>query len=689
MKNRREFIKSIGMGAAALYASNPVRLFSKENWENRPNVVLILADDLGYGDIQAYNKDSKIPTPNIDFLAENGISYTDAHSNSAVCTPTRYGLLTGRYAWRSRLKSGVLTGFSPHLIEKGRETIASLLKKKGYETACIGKWHLGWDWQTKSGNPFTDSWNETGEDADYSQPILNGPTEFGFDYFYGISGSLDMTPYVYVENDRVTEMPDNEIEKSEGTAFFREGPIAPDFHHEEVLPHLTDKAVSFINQYSQKEKPFFLYFPLTAPHTPILPGKEFQGKTGIGAYGDFVCQCDYTVGQVINALKKKNILDNTIILFTSDNGCSPMAGIKELEEQGHYPSYIYRGYKADIYEGGHRIPFIAHWPEKIKKSMIYDETVCLTDIFATMADISDSKIEENAGEDSFSLLSTFSGDKEPVREGTVHHSVNGSFSIRKGDWKLELCPGSGGWSEPIPEKAAVLGLPFLQLYNMKKDPAETENLQDQYPEVCKSMLRLLEDYVKNGRSTAGKPVKNTTEVNIWEVKEELQNVEKPELVKHFGFGGSIQLLSSGKIKYAEKGINALIDGIKGSSSYKDGLWAGLEDNDLEVIIDLKSERELHNIQCHFMEDQKAWIFLPSEIVISIAASPEDFLFSKEIINSDLKRNDEPLIKKFSASFSGEKGRYIKITAKNPGPCPEWHPGKGGKTWIFTDEIIIQ
>jgi len=388
-------------------------------------------------------------------------------------------------------------------------TVASLLKKHGYRTACIGKWHLGLNWSTTDGRIPKDSSKEEGENVDFTKPIQGGPTELGFDYFFGISASLDMPPYVYIENDRVTALPDHETENKDYQAFWRKGPTGADFKHEEVLNKITEKAVEFIERQS-KEKPFFLYFPLTAPHTPILPTEVFRGKSGTNDYGDFVLQVDWSVGQVMKALEKNGLNDNTLFILTSDNGCSPRADFEELKKFGHNPSYVFRGHKADIFEGGHRIPFIARWPGKIKPGSKSNETICLTDLMATCAAIVGVTLPDNAGEDSYNILPVLLGEsyEKPLREATVHHSVNGSFSIRQGKWKLEMCPGSGGWSYPRPGRDDMSGLPPIQLYDLENDVGEKINVYDKYPEVVEKLTNLLTAYVKNGRSTPGAPQKN-------------------------------------------------------------------------------------------------------------------------------------------------------------------------------------
>lgn len=471
--------------------------------QKAPNIIFILADDMGYGDVAALNENGKIKTPNIDRIAHQGVVFTDAHSSSSVSTPTRYGILTGRYNWRSNLKKGVLNGYSKALIPAGRTTMASMLKRKDYRTACIGKWHLGWNWNHSG---------EGNEQVDFSKPITKGPTTLGFDYFYGFCGSLDMPPYVYVENDRPTTADTRPIEAGKGFGFWRQGPVGSDFSHEDCLPNLTRRVVGYIDENAGGGQPFFLYFPLPAPHTPILPVKEFQGKSGLNPYGDFVMMVDWVVGEVMKAMERNGIAENTILVFTTDNGCSPQAKFPELEAKGHYPSYVYRGHKADLFDGGHRVPCLVQWPAKVKPHRV-DQTVCLTDFMATFSALSGQKLAGNEGEDSYNLLPLLLKEryKKTIREATVHHSIDGSFTIRQGDWKLLLAPGSGGWSDPRPGKDA--GLPEVQLYNMKSDPGEKNNVYAEHPGVVKELAALMKSYILNGRSTPGEPQKNEGEKN--------------------------------------------------------------------------------------------------------------------------------------------------------------------------------
>ena len=474
----------------------------------KPNLIYIFADDMGYGDLSCLNENAQFKTVNLDQLAAEGLRCTDAHSSSSVCTPSRYSLLTGRYNWRSTLKSSVTGGYSRPIIEDDRLTVPSMLKEQGYQTACVGKWHLGLEWRLKDGGIASTYQDE--DQVDFAAPITNGPLNHGFDCYFGISASLDMPPYVYIENDRSTSIPTERFEIVRSKKFMRDGLIGDDFKAEEVLPTLTEKVEALIDNYAEGEEPFYIHFPLPAPHTPILPTEEFQGKSGTNEYGDFCLQVDDTVGRVMKALEKNGLTEDTIVIFTADNGCSPMADFDELAEFGHHPSYVFRGHKADIFEGGHRIPFVIRWPEVIEAGSESDQTFCLTDLMTTMAEITGYELPDTAAEDSVNNLSIWNGTAtDAVREATVHHSVNGSFSIRRGKWKLEMCPGSGGWSYPKPNSEDIKGLPPIQLYDLSRDIGEKENVQDQHPDVVEELKALLTHYVKNGRSTPGAPQPNT------------------------------------------------------------------------------------------------------------------------------------------------------------------------------------
>ncbi len=500
------------MHATADSARDPQHSIRKSKMTTKPNIVYVLADDMGYGDVSCLNEYSKIRTGHLDRMAAAGMIFEDAHATSAVCTPSRYSILTGRYNWRSRLKKGVLAGYSTRLIEPGRMTVASLLKKYGYHTAMIGKWHLGWDWATIDSNPA----NADGENVDFSGPVTNGPDSCGFDYYYGHCGSLDMPPYVYVENGKATAQPDRITEDTGKFTWWRKGPTASDFRHEDVLPNFTQRSVRYIEERAATGEPFFLYLPLPAPHTPILPTPEFRGKSGTNPYGDFCLQVDDVLGRIMDALNRTGAANNTILIFTTDNGCSPEVDFGQLADLGHHPSYVFRGHKADIYEGGHRIPLIIRWPEVIRAGSVSAETVCLCDLLATCADIVGTDLPDDAGEDSVSNLPVWQGKSidSSLREATIHHSVDGSFAIRKGKWKLEMCAGSGGWSYPR-KREECEGLPPIQLYNLEADTAEQKNIYNEHPEVVEDLKALLTRYVENGRSTPGARQGNTGPVE-WE-----------------------------------------------------------------------------------------------------------------------------------------------------------------------------
>lgn len=462
-----------------------------------PNIVYVLADDLGYADVSLGDATRKLRTPHIDRLAEQGVIFDDAHSGSSVCTPTRYGIVTGRYAWRTRLARGVLGGDSQHLIDPDRMTVADLLRDAGYHTACIGKWHLGLDFAR-------------GDDGaiDFTAPVANGPDANGFDHYYVHNGSLDMAPYVYVEDGRITAEPDRVTENG-GMGFWRKGPTGADFFHEQVLPNFTARAVAYVEQRAATGQPFFLYLPLPAPHTPILPTEEFRGRSKTNAYGDFVLQVDATVGAVMDALDRAGVRDDTMFVFTSDNGCSPQADFDALRTFGHHPNGPYRGHKADIFEGGHRVPFVVRWPDRARAGARSSETICHTDLMRTCAELVGATVPDDAAEDSVSWLAALDGTPaNPLREATVHHSINGSFAIRRGRWKLALCPGSGGWSAPRPGPARKQRLPLRQLYDLSTDPAERDNVAARHPDVVADLEALLQRYVERGRSTPGTDQQN-------------------------------------------------------------------------------------------------------------------------------------------------------------------------------------
>ncbi|WP_194768610.1 sulfatase family protein [Tamlana sp. I1] len=433
----------------------------------QPNIILILADDMGFGDTKRYNHSSKIPTPNIDELAREGMRFTDAHTNSSVCTPTRYGIITGQYAWRSSLKKGVTWSYDSLIIPKKTKTIATVLKSKGYHTAAVGKWHLGLGWQKEQDSVLFD------------KPLTAGPTDLGFDYYYGIAASLDIPPYVYIENKKVTQVPNGYSEgnsKTYGGAFWRKGLVAPNFDHYNVLNHLTVTAEAKIKALSKEKAPFFMYFALTAPHTPWIPKDEYKGKSEAGDYGDLMVEVDDVVGRINNLLKSLDIDDNTIVIFTSDNGSALSSDL--IAKYQHDTNGPWRGRKGDIYEGGHRVPFIVKWPEKIIQNTQSNQLVSTTDFYATFADIVNENTIQGTGsnrKDSQSFLPALLQEKVPrnMRQSMVYHSVVGMFGLRDKDYVYINGKGSGGFLE-VPDTTHIK-VP-KQIYNLTQDATESENL---------------------------------------------------------------------------------------------------------------------------------------------------------------------------------------------------------------------
>ena len=444
--------------------------------EEKPHIIFIMADDMGWGDARCFNPESKIPTPNIDRLAKEGMKFTDAHSPGSTCITTRYGLLTGRYPLRMKARKGT------PLIAADRTTIASLLKSRGYATAMVGKWHLGVEGEK---NPKKEV------------PLKGGPVDRGFDDYFGIPASLDIPPYYYIEGDRCVEPPSNQIEAMSTPGwtriqgeFWRAGGIAPGYIHHEVLPTFTRKAVGMIHTHatSSSKKPLFLYLALGAPHTPWLPAKDLRGKSGASMYGEFVANVDRTVGAVLNALDAHKMTDNTLIFFTSDNG--PVWYPADVEKYGHSSTGLFRGMKGDAWEGGHRMPFLARWPGRIKPGSTSAETICHTDMLATFAEVAGAKVP--AETDSISILPALLGQKRegPLRQTIIHHYPM-SEAIREGPWKLIPHLGSGGFSKPRRIKP-VKGGPRGQLYNLADDPSETKNLWSEKPDVVRRLTALLE-----------------------------------------------------------------------------------------------------------------------------------------------------------------------------------------------------
>ena len=478
-----------------------------------PNVLVIYTDDQGYGDASCLNPKSKFDTPSLDRLAAEGMTFTDAHCSDTVCTPSRYGLLTGRYSWRTTLKRGVYGAEKTCLIPDERMTLASLLRDSGYATAMVGKWHLGMDFPGDR------------QSRDWTQPVRDMPLDKGFDYFWGIPASMNYGVLAWFEG-RFAEVPptqytqkkpnqiaisDYRIRPPYDTELRKPGTtnelgvvrgqleIAPDFVDSECLTRFTDKALEWIQSQAESArngKPFFLYLPYTSPHKPVIPIERFRGQSEAGAYGDFMMETDWHVGRILDLLDQEKLAEDTMVIFTSDNG--PETTWKERAKRfAHQSNGPYREGKRSIYEGGHRVPMFVRWPAKVKAGAICDQPICQTDLLATLAAITDQSIPANAGEDSVSFHDVLIDQEAKLdRAPIIHHSASGGFAIRDGDWKLVM--------ETKSKKQK------RELYNLATDPGETENVIEQYPEVADRLAETISDIVRQGRSTPGPAQENDT-----------------------------------------------------------------------------------------------------------------------------------------------------------------------------------
>lgn len=481
---------------------------------DRPNIVVILADDFGVGDIRAHYPDNTVASPYLDRFVQQSMSFTDAHSPSAVCSPTRYGLLTGRYAWRTRLQEWVIAAYEPPLIVEDRPTLPGLLQQNGYHTACIGKWHLGWDWPGLQKASMTEEPN--GQKLlrwDFTKPIPGGPVHRGFDYFFGVD-LPNLPPFTFLENDRVVTQPTAryKFEPSAGVVMPRsfEGcPMAPDWQFDNILPELTRRVVHHVHDRAQQDEPFFLYFSMTSPHEPVVPSKDFRGKSGIAPIADFLMETDWSAGQVIKAIDDAGIADDTIVIFTGDNGHSHYTGWNELVQAGHLPSGPYRGHKGDVWEGGHRVPLVVRWPNRIAAGSSSDRMVCLTDIFATCAQTVGADLPMDGAEDSISFLPSLLGKTNGVGRNTVvNHSNHGEFAYRDGSWKLVF-----KMSGRNPQQSR--GQPTVpELYNLKTDVAEEHELSKKHPEIVDRMSTALTALIERGTSRPGQDSSNDADVRF-------------------------------------------------------------------------------------------------------------------------------------------------------------------------------
>jgi len=451
---------------------------AKQTHAELPHVVVILVDDLGYGDPQCFNPESKIDTPHIDSLAREGMRFTDAHAPGPLCHMSRYGLMTGRYPFRTDVSRWP----RQPLIDADQVTIASLMREAGYQTAMVGKWHLGF------------------KEQGYDQPLPGGPVDVGFDSYFGIRASTDIPPYFYIRGNQAVAPPTDEIAANSSAGwspiqgeFWRAGGIAPAMELKDVLPRFTEEAIEVIEDHhaSQTTKPLMLYLAYPAPHTPWLPSPEFVGKSQAGMYGDFAMMVDANVGRVLDAIDAAGMKDNTLVIFTSDNG--PVWYEEDVQRFGHDSSGGLRGMKGDAFECGHRMPFIARWPAQVKAGSVSHQTICFTDFLATFADLTHQTMPQDAGPDSFSFLPVLQGQQpedQPVRDALLIQSSSGMMTIRSGDWKLITGLGSGGFSHPRTIQPGP-GDPAGQLYHLADDLGETNNLYTSHPEVVEPLMQKL------------------------------------------------------------------------------------------------------------------------------------------------------------------------------------------------------
>ncbi len=481
--------------------------------DRQPNIIVILADDFGVGDIQAHYPANKIATPHLDRLVRQGVSFTDAHSPSAVCSPTRYGLLTGRYAWRTQLQEWVIAAYEPPLIAANRITLPGFLRQHGYHTSCVGKWHLGWDWQGPQAPRMTEARNgQKNMQWDFEQSITGGPVHRGFDDFFGVD-LPNIPPFTWIRNDRIAILPTQKYVNDTSIQeympqIFAGCPVAPGWKLDRIMPELTAEAVRKVHELADQEKPFFLYFSQTSPHEPVSPSEKFRGASGIAPIADFVMETDWSAGQVIKAVDAAGIADNTIIIFTADNGHSHYTGWNELVNAGHAPSGEYRGHKGDIWEGGHRVPLVVRWPQHVTAASTSNHMVSLTDLFATCAEIIQQDLPARGAEDSVSFLSAALGSASPARRpAMINHSNHGEFALRDGQWKLVLRNRG-----PLEKSRGQNRI--AELYNLQEDPAETTNLSITEPDRLAAMQTQLQKLVSRGATRDISIAANDSDVQV-------------------------------------------------------------------------------------------------------------------------------------------------------------------------------
>ncbi len=498
--------------AVCLVISSWCGVVQSASRDESPNIIIVLADDLGYGDVHCYDPDHCcVATPNIDRLAQQGLMFTDAHASASICSPSRYSVLTGRYPWRSKLQEHVLHVHGTPIIERDRLTLAKLLQQQGYRTACIGKWHLGWNWPlAKEDGTF-----EYAPDGEFHQqrgpereiafdlPILDGPTTRGFDEYFGVDVP-NHPPYTFIRNDRMTVSPTERKTRHSRIEWGLEGPMAPGWRFDRILPTLVEQSQDFIARCAASKQPFFLYLSLTTPHEPIAPSESFKDKSSICDVADLIMETDAALGSVMEALKEHGVAKNTLLVFTSDNGHCRYTDLGPFQAHDHRVAGPYRGCKLDIWEGGHRVPMIVRWQNFVKTNHRIDQLVCLSNWLATCAEFLGVTLPPNAGEDSVSILPLIRGENLPVRETLISQGSSARvLAIRRGPWKLVFRAADDD-----------AGLPTVQLFNLVEDPREKLNRAQQHSELVRELSALLQSSVKKGRSTPGPAQKNDMPVEL-------------------------------------------------------------------------------------------------------------------------------------------------------------------------------
>lgn len=491
----RRFLTRLVACLLFLGLTGATKLLAVDGDRSLPNIVILYADDLGFGDLACQNPNSKIPTPNLDRLAAQGMRLVDGHSSSGICTPSRYALLTGRYHWRDF--HGIVNAFGKSVFQPGQLTMASMLQQKGYQTACIGKWHLGWDWESIRTSPAKASYRP--QDFDWSRPIPDGPLAHGFDHYFGDS-VINFPPYAWIENDRLVQAPDTMMDTNrwkkikEGNWECRPGPMVTGWDPYQVLPTLAGKGVQYIASRKGSSQPFFLYFAFPCPHAPIIPNDEFDGSSQAGPYGDFVVQTDHVVGQLLQALDQNGFGENTLVVFTADNGPERYAYRRD-ETFAHWSSSPYRGLKRDIYEGGHHVPFLIRWPGRIPAGKVSRALVSQVDLMATFAAAIDYSLPDDAAADSRNLLPLLLGNTDSIRDELVHNTKADSYAIRSGNWLL-IDDKTGYISKVDQNWLQRYGYPeddagAVELYDLASDPGQRHNVADSQPETVQRLRESL------------------------------------------------------------------------------------------------------------------------------------------------------------------------------------------------------